>query len=123
MIMILVYNEEVMIEYMINYLMNNLNYEKYEVLVIDDGLIDEILVILECFQNVYDNLCVVMIKKNQGKVYVFNVGVGFVCGEFILSNDVDFILEFDVLWKYMSYFMGEEYVNMVVVMVNMDVQN
>lgn len=110
-IMIPAHNEEVMIEHTINYLMNNLNYEKYEVLVTDDGSTDETPAILERLQNVYDNLRVVTIKKNQGKAHAFNVGVGFARGEFILSNDADSIPEPDALWKYMSYFMGEEHAN------------
>ncbi|MCW6116754.1 glycosyltransferase family 2 protein [Lactiplantibacillus plantarum] len=122
-IMIPAHNEEVMIEHTINYLMNNLNYEKYEVLVTDDGSTDETPAILERLQSVYDNLRVVTIKKNQGKAYAFNVGVGFARGEFILSNDADSIPEPDALWKYMSYFMGEEHANTAAVTANMDVQN
>ncbi|AXH04141.1 glycosyl transferase [Lactiplantibacillus plantarum] len=122
-IMIPAHNEEVMIENTINYLMNNLNYEKYEVLVTDDGSTDETPAILERLQNVYDNLRVVTIKKNQGKAHAFNVGVGFARGEFILSNDADSIPEPDALWKYMSYFMGEEHANTAAVTANMDVQN
>lgn len=122
-IMIPAHNEEVMIEHTINYLMNNLNYEKYEVLVTDDGSTDETPAILERLQNVYDNLRVVTIKKNQGKAHAFNVGVGFARGEFILSNDADSIPEPDALWKYMSYFMGEEHANTAAVTANMDVQN
>ena len=122
-IMIPAHNEEVMIEHTINYLMNNLNYEKYEVLVTDDGSTDETPAILERLQSVYDNLRVVTIKKNQGKAHAFNVGVGFALGEFILSNDADSIPEPDALWKYMSYFMGEEHANTAAVTANMDVQN
>ncbi|MFS0503751.1 glycosyltransferase family 2 protein [Lactiplantibacillus plantarum] len=122
-IMIPAHNEEVMIEHTINYLMNNLNYEKYEVLVTDDGSTDETPAILERLQNVYDNLRVVTIKKNQGKAHAFNVGVGFARGEVILSNDADSIPEPDALWKYMSYFMGEEHANTAAVTANMDVQN
>ncbi|MBS0956575.1 glycosyltransferase [Lactiplantibacillus plantarum] len=122
-IMIPAHNEEVMLEHTINYLMNNLNYEKYEVLVTDDGSTDETPAILERLQSVYDNLRVVTIKKNQGKAHAFNVGVGFARGEFILSNDADSIPEPDALWKYMSYFMGEEHANTAAVTANMDVQN
>ncbi|ATI71167.1 glycosyltransferase, family 2 [Lactobacillus plantarum WCFS1] [Lactiplantibacillus plantarum] len=122
-IMIPAHNEEVMLEHTINYLMNNLNYEKYEVLVTDDGSTDETPAILERLQSVYDNLRVVTIKKNQGKAHAFNVGVGFARGKFILSNDADSIPEPDALWKYMSYFMGEEHANTAAVTANMDVQN
>ena len=122
-IMIPAHNEEVMIEHTIDYLMNNLNYDHYEVLVTDDGSTDDTPAILERLQGVYENLRVITIRKNQGKAHAFNVGVSFARGEFILSNDADSIPEPDALWKYMSYFMGDEHINTAAVTANMDVQN
>ncbi|RRK09875.1 glycosyltransferase [Lactiplantibacillus garii] len=122
-IMIPAHNEEVMIEHTIDYLMTSLNYANYEVLVTDDGSTDDTPAILERLQTKYDNLRVVTITKNQGKAHAFNVGVGFARGEFILSNDADSIPEPDALWKYMSYFLGEEHANTAAVTANMDVQN
>ena len=122
-IMIPAHNEEVMIEHTIDYLMTNLNYTNYEVLVTDDGSTDETPAILTRLQEKYAKLRVVTIRKNQGKAHAFNVGVGFARGEFILSNDADSIPEPDALWKYMSYFMGEEHANTAAVTANMDVQN
>lgn len=122
-IMIPAHNEEVMIEHTIDYLMTSLNYTNYEVLVTDDGSTDKTPEILARLQDKYAKLRVVTIRKNQGKAHAFNVGVGFARGEFILSNDADSIPEPDALWKYMSYFMGEEHANTAAVTANMDVQN
>lgn len=122
-IMIPAHNEEIMIEHTIDYLMTSLNYTNYEVLVTDDGSTDETPVILARLQDKYAKLRVVTIRKNQGKAHAFNVGVGFARGEFILSNDADSIPEPDALWKYMSYFTGEEHANTAAVTANMDVQN
>jgi len=122
-IMIPAHNEEVMIAHTIDYLMNNLTYENYEVLVTDDGSTDDTPKILAELQTQYPNLRVVTIEKNQGKAHAFNVGVGFAKGEFILSNDADSIPEPDALSKYMNYFLGEEHMNVAAVTANMDVQN
>jgi len=122
-IMIPAHNEEVMIAHTIDYLMNSLNYDNFEVLVTDDGSTDDTPQILAELQKKYTNLRVVTIEKNQGKAHAFNVGVSFAKGEFILSNDADSIPEPDALWKYMNYFVGEEHTNVAAVTANMDVQN
>lgn len=122
-IMIPAHNEEVMIKNTIDYLMNSLNYTNFEVLVTDDGSTDKTPEILVALQQKYSNLRVITIEKNQGKAHAFNVGVSFAKGEFILSNDADSIPEPDALWKYMTYFIGEEHTNVAAVTANMDVQN
>ncbi|SPC39634.1 glycosyltransferase family 2 protein [Latilactobacillus fuchuensis] len=122
-IMIPAHNEEVLIEQTITYLMNDLHYHNYEVLVTDDGSTDTTPEILQRLQTLYPNLRVITIEKNQGKAHAFNIGVGFARGEFILSNDADSIPEPDALWKYMNYFMGETQMNIAAVTANMDVQN
>ncbi|AKP66645.1 glycosyltransferase [Companilactobacillus ginsenosidimutans] len=122
-IMIPAHNEEIMIEHTINYLMNDLNYSHYEVLVIDDGSTDHTPLILKRLMDKYDNLKVIKIEKNQGKAHAFNIGVAFAKGEFILSNDADTIPEPDALWKYMNYFNTSDGQNIAAVTANMDVQN
>ncbi|WP_125713582.1 glycosyltransferase [Companilactobacillus kedongensis] len=122
-IMIPAHNEEVMIEDTINYLMNDLNYSNYEVLVTDDGSTDSTPEILKRLMLKYNNLKVIRIEKNQGKAHAFNIGIAFTKGEFILSNDADSIPEPDALWKYMNYFNTSEGQNVAAVTANMDVQN
>ena len=122
-IMVPAHNEEVMIEQTINYLMNEIKYTQYEVLVMDDGSSDRTPEILARLCKVYKNLRVVRIEKNKGKAHAFNIGLAFAKGEFILSNDADTVPEPDALWKYMNYFMSEEGRNIAAVTANMDVQN
>ncbi|MFC6322644.1 glycosyltransferase family 2 protein [Companilactobacillus baiquanensis] len=122
-IMIPAHNEEVMIEDTINYLMNDLNYSNYEVLVTDDGSTDSTPEILKRLMLKYDNLKVIRIQKNQGKAHAFNIGIAFTKGEFILSNDADSLPEPDAIWKYMNYFNTSEGQNIAAVTANMDVQN
>ncbi len=122
-IMIPAHNEEVMIESTIDYLMNDLHYTNYEVLVTDDGSTDDTPAILDRLMKKYSKLKVVRIEKNQGKAHAFNIGVAFCKGDFILSNDADSIPEPDALWKYMNYFYKEDGKNIAAVTANMDVQN
>ena len=122
-IMVPAHNEEIVIEDTIHYLMNNLNYSNYEVLVTDDGSTDKTPVILDRLMEQYPNLRVLRIEKNQGKAHAFNIGVGFAKGELILSNDADTVPEPDALWKYVNYFIRQDSINISAITANMDVQN
>lgn len=66
-IMVPAHNEEVVIEDTIHYLMNKLNYTRYEVLVTDDGSTDQTPEILKRLQQTYPNLRVVCIQKKPRK--------------------------------------------------------
>ena len=122
-IMVPAHNEEVIIESTINYLLHDLNYDHYEVLVMDDGSTDETPAILARLQKANSCLRVVRIDDNQGKAHAFNVGMFFARGEYILSNDADTIPEPDALIKYMRYFASPRGVNYAAVTANMDVYN
>ncbi|MGG5370583.1 glycosyltransferase family 2 protein [Enterococcus sp. AZ196] len=122
-IMVPAHNEEVVIEDTLVYLLSELNYHNYEVLVTDDGSTDQTPEILARLQDRYPRLRVLRIEKNKGKAHAFNIGVGFAKGEYILSNDADTIPEADALWKYINYFRTEADQNVAAVTGNMDVQN
>ncbi|MBP1047342.1 glycosyltransferase [Enterococcus sp. BWM-S5] len=122
-IMVPVHNEEIVIENTITYLMNNLNYTNYEVLVTDDGSTDTTPDILAELMDRYPNLRVIRIEKNKGKAHAFDIGVAFAKGELILSNDADTVPEPDALWKYVNYFIRQDAINISAVTANMDVQN
>ncbi|GAY73951.1 glycosyltransferase family 2 protein [Lentilactobacillus kosonis] len=122
-IMIPAHNEEVMIASTLDYLFNKLNYENYEILVMDDGSTDATPTILAQLQTKYANLRVIRIDANKGKAHAFNVGMFFAQGEYILSNDADTLPEPDALKKYMDYFTHDSDINTAAVTANMDVQN
>ncbi|WP_254259812.1 glycosyltransferase [Listeria fleischmannii] len=65
--MVPAHNEEVVIEDTIEYLMNNMNYTNYEVLVTDDGSTDTTPEILARLMKKYPNLRVIRIEKKQRK--------------------------------------------------------
>lgn len=88
-IMVPAHNEEKMIASTIKYLLNDLNYDNYEVLVVDDGSSDHTPQILKRLQAQYSQLRVLRIEDNQGKAHAFNVGMFFARGEYILSNDAE----------------------------------
>lgn len=122
-IMIPAHNEEVLIGETVTALFRDLNYQNYEVLVMNDGSTDHTLAILERLQSRYPRLRVITIDKNQGKAHAFNVGMHFARGDYILSNDADTIPEPDALMKYMNYFMHDTDLNTAAVTANMDVRN
>lgn len=122
-IMVPAHNEELMIESTVRYLLDDLNYDNYEVLVVDDGSSDQTPQILKKLQKEYPKLRVLRIDDNQGKAHAFNVGMLFARGEYILSNDADTIPEKDALLKYMTYFSRPEAVNYSAITANMDVAN
>ncbi|AKP63599.1 glycosyltransferase [Levilactobacillus koreensis JCM 16448] len=122
-IMIPAHNEEVMIEETITYLFEELNYDNYEVLVMNDGSTDKTGEIIARLQEKYPRLRTVEILKNKGKAHAFNIGMYFAKGEYILSNDADTIPEPDALMKYMNFFMRDRDMNTSAVTANMDVQN
>ena len=122
-IMIPCHNEEVMIEETIDYLMHELDYHNYEVLVCDDGSTDTTPEILARLRLKYYNLRVLRVNKNNGKAHAFNIGLSFARGEYILSNDADTVPEPNALQKYMNYFLSPGGQNTAAVTANMDVQN
>ncbi|WP_127848412.1 glycosyltransferase family 2 protein [Lacticaseibacillus hulanensis] len=122
-IMIPAHNEEVMIESTITYLFDELNYDNYEVLVMNDGSTDDTGKIVAQLQEKYPRLRTVEILKNKGKAHAFNIGMYFARGEYILSNDADTIPEPDAIMKYMNYFIHDRDMNTSAVTANMDVQN
>ncbi len=122
-IMIPAHNEEVMIRETIDYLFGQLNYQNFEVLVMNDGSSDRTAAILAELQTKYSRLRVIEIEANKGKAHAFNIGMYFAKGEYILSNDADTIPEPDALMKYMNYFIHDQDLNTAAVTANMDVQN
>lgn len=122
-IMVPAHNEEIVIEKTIEYLMNQLNYSNYEVLVTDDGSTDETPAILRRLSNQYENLRVIRIEKNKGKAHAFDIGVAFAKGELILSNDADTVPEPEALNYYVNFFIRKDARNISAVTANMDVQN
>lgn len=122
-IMVPAHNEEVVIKDTLTYLLTQLNYHNYEVLVMDDGSKDQTPEILADLQKQYPKLRVVRIENNQGKAHAFNIGMFFAKGEYILSNDADTIPEADALTKYMQYFTSPAGLNYAAITANMDVYN
>lgn len=122
-IMIPAHNEELVIESTVNYLLHELDYHNYELLVMDDGSTDATPQLLRRLQEEDDRLRVIRIEKNQGKAHAFNVGIFFAKGEYILSNDADTLPERGALQKYLRYFNGPRGINYAAITANMDVYN
>lgn len=62
--MIPAHNEELVIQSTLDYLLTQLNYHNYEVLVMDDGSTDSTPDILQAMHRQYSRLRVIRIKQN-----------------------------------------------------------
>ena len=62
--MIPAHNDEVVIQSTLEYLLTQLNYHNYEVLVMDDGSTDSTPDILQAMHRQYSRLRVIRIKQN-----------------------------------------------------------
>ena len=122
-IMIPAHNEEVSLAETIHYLLTQLNYTNYELLVIDDGSTDQTPTILAKLQKQYAKLRVIRLEQNHGKAHAFNVGLAFARGDLVLSNDADTIPEPDALKRYVNYFNSPEGQNIAAVTSNVEVRN
>ncbi|GGG35913.1 poly-beta-1,6 N-acetyl-D-glucosamine synthase [Lactobacillus apis] len=122
-IMVPAHNEEVTIEETISYLLNELNYTNYEVLVIDDCSTDNTPKILRKLQQQSNRLRVIRLAENKGKAHAFNIGLAFAKGDLVLSNDADTLPEADALMRYVNYFNSPEGQNIAAVTSNVEVRN
>lgn len=122
-IMVPAHNEEVTIEETISYLLNELNYTNYEVLVIDDCSTDNTPKILHKLQQQSKRLRVIRLAENKGKAHAFNIGLAFAKGDLVLSNDADTLPEADALMRYVNYFNSPEGQNIAAVTSNVEVRN
>ncbi|WP_278963633.1 glycosyltransferase family 2 protein [Lactobacillus apis] len=122
-IMVPAHNEEVTIEETISYLLNELNYTNYEVLVIDDRSTDNTPKILRKLQQQSNRLRVIRLAENKGKAHAFNIGLAFAKGDLVLSNDADTLPEADALMRYVNYFNSPEGQNIAAVTSNVEVRN
>lgn len=122
-IMVPAHNEEVTIEETISYLLNELNYTNYEVLVIDDCSADNTPKILRKLQQQSKRLRVIRLTENKGKAHAFNIGLAFAKGDLVLSNDADTLPEADALMRYVNYFNSPEGQNIAAVTSNVEVRN
>ena len=122
-IMVPAHNEEVTIEETISYLLNELNYTNYEVLVIDDCSTDNTPKILRKLQQQSKRLRVIRLAENKGKAHAFNIGLAFAKGDLVLSNDADTLPEADALMRYVNYFISPEGQNIAAVTSNVEVRN
>ncbi len=81
--------------------LKNLNYPKYDVIVVDDANQDKTSKIVEEFLNI-DNLYLIKVKKNVGKAKATNIGLIHSKTDLIVVIDADTILDRDSI-KYLAY--------------------
>ena len=99
-ILIPAHNEEKFIKETLEAI-KNLNYQKFEVIVIDDNSSDRTSDVVEEYLK-YENFHLIKLLKNVGKAKALNIGLKFVKTDLIVVIDADTILEKDSL-RYMSH--------------------
>lgn len=122
-ILVAAHNEEDVIEKTLDYLLQDLTYKSFEILVVDDGSTDATLSILMRRAEKFDKLRIIHIEKNQGKAHALNIGLGFAKGKYVVTNDADTIPSTDALNRYASYLKSDFANYICAVTANMDVQN
>lgn len=122
-ILVAAHNEEYVIGDTLEYLLNNIDYPKYEILVINDGSTDGTLKILKKYSKLYEKLRIINLVHNQGKANALNIGLGFSKAKYIVTNDADTIPSRDALRRYANY-LNKSYSDYIsAITANMDVQN
>lgn len=98
------FNEEKTIEETVRYA-SELNYPKYEIIVINDGSKDRTNQILQGLLPIYENLRLVNLLQNKGKANALKQGLLVSKGEFIATIDSDAVLDKDALREIMPHFL------------------
>jgi poly-beta-1,6-N-acetyl-D-glucosamine synthase len=106
-IIIAAYNEGDIIALIVENL-KDLNYPKYEVIVVNDGSKDNTRKILDKLVIKYQSwLKVVHLEQNSGKAKALNIGILLSKGQFLVTIDADCILDKDAInwfaWHFMTY--------------------
>ncbi len=106
-IVIPAHDEEAVIEDTIK-AVSDLEYPKYEVIVVNDGSEDKTPEILDELAKRYPYILkIIHLSPNSGKAKALNIGILFSKGELVLAMDADCILSKDALrvmaWHFMNY--------------------
>jgi len=96
-IVIPMYNTQAWIEKCIHSLEEqDIDRNDYEVLIIDDGSLDNSIVVVEKLQKLYDNIRLFR-KENGGQSSARNFGIREACGKYMMFVDSDDYIEMNVL--------------------------
>ncbi|MDR1781380.1 MAG: glycosyltransferase [Bacilli bacterium] len=107
-ILIPCHNEEKVIDDTLKHLLNDLSYENYEVITIDDGSTDNTFELLKQWQEKNNKLKIIKVEKNQGKAHALTQGLLYSSGEFLLCIDADSFVVNDAIQTMLSYFNTKE---------------
>jgi glycosyltransferase involved in cell wall biosynthesis len=95
-VIIPVFNVEKYLERCLNSVIHQ-NYNKIEILAINDGSTDSSLNILKNFQKKYNNQLIIINKENGGQASARNLGIEYAHGEYLMMLDADDFLAEDTI--------------------------
>jgi len=87
------------------------DYPNFELIVVDDGSLDDSVTVIDSFKSKYPQIAVVKLEKNVGICKAFNTAVGISRGELIIDLAADDVLHPNRLSKGVKVFqgLGEDY--------------
>ncbi len=103
-IVIPAYNEAVRLPLTLNHILSYLAQQSYtaELLVIDDGSVDNTVTVLEEMIHQHENIVVIK-NQHRGKGYTVRTGMLAATGKFILFSDADLAVPIEELEKLLPY--------------------
>lgn len=98
-IIIPAFNEEFRIEKSIKKIASTLQGASYEIIIIDDGSIDNTWNLLKKIKEEYKNIKIIKLSKNKGKGFAIKTGFENAEGKFILMTDTDLSTPIETLFE------------------------
>ncbi|MCX5829846.1 MAG: glycosyltransferase family 2 protein [Deltaproteobacteria bacterium] len=103
-IIIPAYNEETRIRKTLNNVIDYLNQKEYssEIIVVSDGSVDNTKLIVQSFQDKYQNLVFIEYFPNKGKGFAVKQGMAIAKGRFRLFMDADYAVPIEYMTTFLS---------------------
>ena len=105
-IIVPMYNEETVIIKTINNFLN-IDYEKFRIIIIDDGSTDNSLEIVRANFSGHEKVKI-LYQQNQGKAIALNSAINFSDSEFVICIDADTIVGPNIMQKILPYFSDKD---------------